>query len=458
MPGPTTDAALLTIYKTWYTDAKMENLLFRSSPTAKIIKKTRVGGKTYNFAALYSRGGAAAGDMTVAVTNAASGTSKNAEFAVTTGQLFSVFNITQQEILASQNVRGAYGPAAVNKTFAATDAFRKLFATSLFGTGFGEVGKAVVATTIVGSNTVDFADKSLIVKLDVGVVFQVTNGALPSSSLRTSVNTITAINGTSVTFTATAIETWAATDWVEIQGCRSGSSPLLPVGLPGWLPDLANRTGGTWTSYIGTSFFGVDRSVFPDRLAGNFVLRNSGASEKYVDALVRGVEAVRIAGGEPKLLILSPYDWRLIVTEIAGQQTYFNQQNFNGKASKTENTFARGISDQSYMFSTSWVDKVMDDPFCPQGVAYILDEDVLEFACLSNVDKPLDDGITPGAPGAPDVDQTGAPEMQYKFIIDDYITIQPGVNTVNGPAAQVSLNMYGAWCVRNPGHCCVVKF
>jgi hypothetical protein len=188
------------------------------------------------------------------------------------------------------------------------------------------------------------------------------------------------------------------------------------------------------------------------------VLRNSGASEKYVDALVRGVEAVRIAGGEPKLLILSPYDWLLIVTEFAGQQTYFNQQNFNGKASKTENTFARGISDQSYMFSTSWVDKVMDDPFCPQGVAYILDEDVLEFACLSNVDKPLDDGITPGAPGAPDVDQTGAPEMQYKFIIDDYITIQPGVNTVNGPAAQVSLNMYGAWCVRNPGHCCVVKF
>lgn len=454
----TSDAALLTIYKTWYTDEKMENLLFRSSPLAKIIKKTRVGGKTYNFAALYSRGGAAAGDMTVAVTQAAGGTSKNAEFAVTTGQLFSVFNITQQEILASQNVRGAYVPAAVNKTFAATDAFRKIFATSLYGMGYGEIGLAVVATTVVGSNTVDFVDKSLIVKLDIGSVFRVTNGALPSSTLRTSVNTVTAISGTTVTFTATAIETWAATDWVELNGCRDGSTPLLPVGLRGWLPDLASRTGGTWSTYIGTSFFGTDRSVYADRLAGNFILRNSGASEKYTDAIVRAIEAVRIAGGDPKLLVLSPYDWRYIVTEIQAQQTYFNQQNFGGKASKTENTVAKGLADMSYMFSTSWVDKVMDDPFCPQGVAYILDEDVLEFACLSNVDKPLDDGITPGAPGSPAVDQTGAPEMQYKFIIDDYITIQPGANTVNGPAAQVSLNMYGAWCVRNPAHCAVVKF
>lgn len=454
----TSDAALLTIYKTWYTDEKMENLLFRSSPVAKIIKKTRVGGKTYNFAALYSRGGAAAGDMTVAVTQAAGGTSKNAEFAVTTGQLFSVFNITQQEILASQNVKGAYVPAAVNKTFAATDAFRKIFATSLYGMGYGEIGLAVVATTIVGSNTVDFVDKSLIVKLDIGSVFRVTNGALPSSTLRTSVNTVTAISGTTVTFTATAIETWAATDWVELNGCRDGSSPLLPVGLRGWLPDLANRTGGTWTTYIGTSFFGTDRSVYADRLAGNFILRNSGASEKYTDAIVRAVEAVRIAGGNPKMLVLSPYDWRYIVSEIQAQQTYFNQQNFGGKASTTANTVARGLQDMSYMFSTSWVDKVMDDPFCPQGVAYILDEDVLEFACLSNVDKPLDDGITPGAPGSPDVDSTGSPEMQYKFIIDDYITIQPGANTVNGPAAQVSLNMYGAWCVRNPAHCAVVKF
>lgn len=48
--------------------------------------------------------------------------------------------------------------------------------------------------------------------------------------------------------------------------------------------------------------------------------------------------------------------------------------------------------------------------------------------------------------------------MQYKFIIEDYITEQPGANTVGGPAVQVSLNMYGNFVLRAPGHNAVIKF
>ena len=456
----TSDAGLLGIYKVWYTDEQMEQLLFRSSPAAKVIKKSRVGGKQYNFAALYGRGGACAGDMTVAVANAANGQAKNAEFGVTYGQLFSVFTITQQEILASASVKGAYVPAAVVKTFAATDAFRKTFAASLYGMGFGDIGQVGAnATTITqgASNTIDFVDKSLVIKLDIGSVFIVTNGALPSSALRSLQCTVTAINGTSVTFTASAgsNETWAATDWVEIYGCRSGSTPLLPVGLRAWLPDLANRTGGTWTTYIGTAFFGVDRSVFPERLAGQFILRDKAGSEKYTDALVRGVEAVRTAGGEPDMIVVNSLDYqKYIIAEINGQTTYMQQVNTAPK--KGTNEVTRGISDMAYAFSTSWIDKVYDDPFCPRGIAYILEMDVLEFVCLSNVDTPINDTIMGNDPGAQTVNGVSAPEMQYKFILDDYITIKPGVDTASGPATQVSFNLYGNWAVRNPAHCAVV--
>lgn len=454
----TSDAALLGLYKTWYTDKEMQQLLWESSPVAKIIPKNRIGGKEYAFAAMYGRGGACAGDMLVAATNAANGSAKIAEFKVQPGQMFSVFNITQQEIMASLSVpKGAYVPAAVAKTYAATDAYRKVFATSLYGSGFGEIGNAVVFTTAVGSNTIDFLDISLVVKLDIGSVFQVTSGATPASTLRTSVNTVTSISGTSVTFTATAIETWAATDWVELQGCRTGSTPLLPIGFGGWFPTIANRTGGTWTSYIGTAFNGVDRSVAPDRLAGNFILRNSGASEKYIDAIVRGVNAVRIAGGNPKVLVVNNADWAQMVSEINAQTTVF-QTNNAGKDSGKANQFTRGIQDMSFAFSTSWVDNVYPDPFCPKGTAYIIDEDQVEFVCLTNVDGPMNDGITGNAPGSQDVNAVSAPEMKYDFIWDDYVTIQPGSNTVNGPAVQVSLNMYGNWAVRAPGHCAVIKF
>lgn len=457
MGAVTSDSALIGIFKSWYSDEEIASLLFRNSPAAKMFKKTRIGGRDYKFPALYGRGGACAGDMTVAVANAANGSAKVSEFVVTPGTMFSVFNITQQEILASQNVRGAYVPVAVVKMYAGLDAFRKTFATALYGTGFGELGHPIVATTSVGSQDVTFTDKSLVVKLDIGSVFRVTNGALPSDTLRTSVNTVTGINGLTVTFTATAIETWAVQDWVELEGSRSGSAPLLPVGLAAWLPTIADRTGGTWTTYIGTTFFGVNRSVASDRLAGQYIKRDTGGSEKYVDTVVRAIEAVRTAGGDPKLLVINSLDYNKIIGEVNGQTTYFAQSN-TGAAAKSRNEVSRGIKDMSYAFSTSWVDKVVDDPFCPRFTAYIIDESQIEFACLSNVDTPINDGIAGNDTGIQNVNGVSAPEMQYKFILDDYITEQPGANTVGGPAIQVSLNMYGNWVLRAPAHCAVINF
>ena len=326
----TSDSGLLTVFKEWYTDKDMESVLWRASPVLRDIVKNRVGGKSYNFAANYGAGGACAGDATVASTNASASTSKSAQFAVTPGQLFSIFNVGAQEVLASENIRGSFVPVPVVKMYDGTAAFRRLFATALYGMGFGEIGQVGANAGLVtqgASNTMDFVQFSTVVKLDIGSVFIVTNGATPSSTLRSLECTVTSIDGTSVTFTASAgsNETWAATDWIEIKGCRSGSTPLLPIGLGGWLPSLAARTGGTWTTYIGTSFYGVDRSVFPARLAGNYVARDTGNSEKYMDCIVRAIKAVRNAGGNPQWLVINPDDYAKVLAEIDAQTTYFTK-------------------------------------------------------------------------------------------------------------------------------------
>ena len=454
----TTDAGLLTVFKEWYTDKEMEQVLWRASPVLREIKKNRVGGKTYNFAANYGCGGAAAGDATVAATNAASGTSKSVQFACTPGQLFSIFNVGAQEVFASENIRGAFVPVPVIKMYDGTAAFRRLFATALYGQGFGEIGNAVVATTVVGSQSVDFAQFSTVIKLDIGSVFQVTNGATPVSTLRTSVNTVTAINGNVVTFTATAVETWAATDWIEIQGCRNGTIPLLPVGLTAWLPSLADRTGGTWTTYIGTAFYGVDRSVFPDRLAGNYIKRVTG-TEKFCDCIVRAVKAVRNAGGNPTWLVINPDDYATVMTEMNTQTTYF--QDTSTPAKGKVNEIARGVQDTKYMFSTSYVDKVYDDPYCARFTAYIIDEESIEFAMLTNGDTPTNDGISGVQPGSQPINGVSTPDMKansYGFIIDDYVTIQPGSLAAGGPVLQVILQLYGTFAIRGPGHNAVINF
>lgn len=455
----TSDNALLPIYKEWYTDKQMESLLWRASPVLRDIVKNRVGGKTYNFAANYGAGGACAGDATVAASAASSGTSKSVQFAVAPGQLFSIFNVSAKEVLASENIRGAFVPAPVVKMYDGTAAFRRLFATALYGMGYGEIGvTGATLTTVVGSNTFDLGSFDKTIKLDIGSVFQVTNGALPSSALRTSVNTVTAISGNVITFTATAVESWAATDYIEIYGCRSGSTPLLPIGLAGWLPSLAGRSGANWTTYIGTAFYGVDRSVFADRLAGNYIARNTGASEKYVDCLVRGVKAVRNAGGNPSWLIVNPDDYAQIMSEINGQTSYFQATDLPAKGKKNE--IARGLSDSKYMFGTSFVDKIYDDPFCPRFTAYIIDEETIELALLSNGETPVSDSIVSTNPGVQPVNGVSTPDVKnnYAFIFDDYVTIQPATLTADGPALQVILQLYGSFALRAPGKNAVINF
>lgn len=462
----TNDSALLPIFKEWYSNEKIESLLWRASPTLRMIKKNRVGGKSYNFAANYGSGGACAGDATVAATNAASGNSKSVQFAVTPGTLFSIFNVGAQEVLASENIRGAFVPVPVVKMYDGTAAFRRLFATALFGMGFGEIGQvgsAGAGTINAGtSNTIDLGQFSTVVKLDIGSQFIVTNGALPSSSLRTLINTVTAIDGNSVTFTAAAgsNETWAATDWVEIYGCRSGATPLLPVGLAAWLPSIANRTGGTWTSYIGTSFYGVDRSVFPSRLAGNYVQRDTGNSEKYMDCVVRAVKAARNAGaGDNLWMVINPDDYAHITSEYNSQMTYFQTADAGKKAKDVKAT--RGLADMSFAFSTSYIEKVVEDPFCPRYTAYILDEETIEFAMLSNADTPVNDGISGTTPGVQPVDGVSTPDVKgnsYSFIFDDYVTVQPGSLAASGPVLQVILQLYGSLALRAPGKNCVVNF
>ena len=226
----------------------------------------------------------------------------------------------------------------------------------------------------------------------------------------------------------------------------------------GWLPSLASRTGASWTTYIGTTFYGVDRSVFPDRLAGAYIQRVTG-TEKFSDCLVRGVKAVRNAGGNPTWLVINPDDYATVMTEISAQTTYFQDTTVASKGKTNE--IVRGLADSKYMFSTSFVDKVFDDPYVPRFIAFIIDEESIEFAMLSNGDTPVSDGITGAAPGSQPINGVSTPDMKansYGFIIDDYITIQPGSLAAGGPVLQVILQLYGTFAIRGPGHNAVINF
>ena len=457
----TSNADLIGLYKTWYTDEELQNLFFRNSPVGKKVKKIRIGGKEYKHAMLYGRGGAVSGDYAVASANASSN-AKNAEMAVGPGKIFSVFTINQLEKLASLNKRGAYVPAAVEKMFAASEGMRKMYAACLYGSGYGEVGKmAAAAAQGATSMTVDQQASTV---LDVGMKFQVTTTPAPDGVLAAGgPYEVTAIDGTTVTFTPAVVPAAGFIDkaYIEIDGGRdAGGLPNMPTGLAAIVPSYYNRgaAGGAdlvaWNAYIATAFRGVTRSVSVDRLAGNFYLK--GGAETYTAAITEGIRRVRRAGGNPDMIVLNDLDFKQVISEMEADRNYW--QAINGSDKGTANEVAAGINQVSVIFSNSWVRTVWEDPYCPQGTAYILDMQSFAFISLSNTDV-INDGITDNNPGAPAVssasDQTDNP---YKLIIDDYISISDGTKTSDGPAAEVCLSMYGNFVIHNPAHTCVVKF
>lgn len=442
-----TEASILNILKVWYKDG-VENLLFRNSPLLKDITKTRVEGKTQNFAALYGRGGAVSADFLVAQAKAAK-TARNAEFSVVPGDLFSVYSMNAKEVQASLSKRGAYMKVAGNKLFAATEAFRKTLAASLYGRGFGEIGYLDATSLAFTANTA--ADITLpddaIIKIDIDSVLAVKE-AVDATEVKTKL-TVNSINGNTVNVTPDTSYTPGA-GVTSVILCLDGSmdangNAKLPMGLDGWFPIVALRAGAIWNTHISKTFFGVNRSVAADRLAGNFYV--PAASEKKSKSIQELLRKVRRQGSQADFIVMNDNDWLEVSQELETTNSYFTQT-----ASKDKKKFVAGASEMAFGFSTSWVDNVYDDPYCPAGKFYILDRTGIEYWTYTNVEK-VNDGVAGNNPGKQDVESMEGEANEgkpYGLIIDDFLTVQSGTATSDGPSVEVTLNFFGSLAVTNP--------
>ena len=440
--------AIKAILKTWYKDG-VENLLFRNSPVVKKIKKTRVEGKEQAFSALYSSGGAVGANYTKAKARAAV-TSRNVEFKVTPGQLFSCYSMNQQEVQASLSKKGAYMKVAGNKMFAANESLRKMLAGAFYGNGHGLVGSFTTTSAVTWANNATqtiTVQGSCAIKLAVGMGIAFTS-AVGTAASTVGIAEVTAINGNDVTFTNLSGSTISLSATTTYYLCYEGSTdssnnPLLPVGLAGWLPYVAKRTTSAWTTYIGNTFFGVNRSVNVEALAGNFYTpANSETKDKTVEELIR---RCRRYGSQADMIVMNDMDWK----EVAQATSLTNAYVTNYGDKKVKQT--KGTSNMMFGFSTSWIENVYDDPYCPEGLFYVLDLDTIELWTYTNVDKFENDGVADNEPGKPEIpDVDGDEKHEMGLIFDDILNVQPGSGSDNGPDVLVSLSVYGSFVVLNP--------
>jgi len=452
------DANVLAILKAWYDQQGVENLLFRNSPTLKQIAKQKFGGKYYPLPMMYSRSGAVSGDYNKALAAIADGP-RNVEMQITAAQMFSVFQITPKEYLASKEYKGAYMTVLAEKAFAANENLRKILASCLFGTGCGELGK--VTANVANAATTANVDARAAVTLDLGtqLYFIDSNNPYSGNAISSTANgyhTVTAVatnedGSATITFTPAFVSNTncATGDYVMLYGGRDDTkAPLLPTGLAGWIPtDRSNLAAPVFAN-----FFNVNRAAYPSRLAGSVITQS--AANKKKEAVTNAVRAVRRQGGVPNAIVGNDLDLVAIMAEIQASQNYW--QATDGSSKGTKNAATVGFEKLKWSFSTSWLEYMYDDPYCPKGVAYVLDLDSIKFIALTETSN-LDDGVSDNQPGAPETSAQSEPSTQYQFLVDDMYTTQP-INTTDGPGLAVIFQLFGQFIISNPAHVAAVVF
>lgn len=440
----TNSAGLNAMLKTYYKKNGLQNTLLRADPFLKQIKFERVEGKQQNFAALFSTGGACSANFLVSKRNAAE-TAQAKEFQVTPGQLFSSCTFTPKEVLASKTLGGAYVKVAGTKMFASGVSFRNTLALALYGTGHGEIFVTTKQITLAqgDKNEIELPNYA-IAPLDINSTVEFKSSKSATANLAEV--KVVKIGKGKITVSADAAATIPSGSVICLSGCTdSDGNPLLPVGLAGWLP----------TDDISTndSFFGVNRSVARERLAGVYVEGKS--SEKKYEVIENAILALRRMGSLCDKIVMNDEDFLALSREIEAKTTF---QKVNGGSAKQ--TAEIGYQGFGFSVSTNWLENVIDSPFVPKGRAYVLSSDTIELWGYTNNDKVINDGAVVGnEPGKANVDDSNDPsERAYQLLIDDMLTMSPGTDTRDGPAALATMQLYGSFVVTNPSVNGVVTF
>lgn len=453
------DVNVLNLLKEKYKD-KVESLLKSNSSFNREVEIVRVTGEAMNMAAVSDCGGAVSSDATIAKEKAAS-MSATAEFRVTPGELYSVFNYGYREVQASKN-NGAYERVTGVKAFCAAEAMRKVLGKCAFGRGFGEL--AVMGTANAAALAAASAGDDIVLTLPVSAVMGLARNM--DLVIKTSVEddteqvilTVKKINGKKVTVTVGtgAYASAAATDILAYRGSLSEDGKAnLPVGLAGWLPVVGQRVEGTalspsaWDNYIKTPFYGRNRSNNIDGEAGGFYFDSNNTTFK---ADIQGaMMQSRIMGGDCDFIVMNPIDFLKLDNELSTTNTYFTATSTRAKKNATV-----GFNKFAASFSTNYVDMIYDDAFCPEGEFYVLTKKFIEIWAYTKADLAVKDGVEGNNPGkqSPEAfENKGNEDKNYKLLIDDILTVESGDYTRHAASVRCTYNFLGTYVVINPSVC-----
>jgi hypothetical protein len=358
--------------KQHYPDWKIENLVYQSNPFMALVPKYEsFGGEVLKMPLVY--GNPQNRSATFATANGQSSTSALKAFLLTRSSDYSIAEISNEVILASEGDANAFLRAATVEIDGALHALGRSIATKLFRSGSGSIGKIAAGGLSGGGTIIQLETVEDVVNFEVGMTLQASvadgGGSLRAGSAV--ISAVDRINGI-VTLATAGITGLAAADFLFV----AGDYDLAIKGMDAWLP-YANRS-----SKLAASFFGVTRSADATRLGG---LVYDGTALPIEEALINALALVGREGGNPDYVFMNFADWSNLTKALGSRAQYIDV-----KAGAEGAVGFTGIM----VNGPRGVVKVIPDMNCPKGDAYVVQLNTWQLASLKKAVNLFDtDGL-----------------------------------------------------------------
>lgn len=356
--------------KQHYPDWKIENLVYKSNPFMALVPKyEQFGGEVLKQPLIY--GNPQNRSSTFSTANSGTTNSQLKAFLLTRASDYSIAEISNEVILASEGDANAFLRAATVEIDGALHALGRSVATKLFRSSSGSIGKVASYTALTKTIVLTVAED--IVNFEVGMTLQGST-ADGGGSLKAGTSKIVTVDRIAGSFTVDADLTgnWAASDYIFV----AGDYDKALSGLEAWLP-YDNRA-----TKLAGSFFGVTRSADATRLGG---LVYDGSALPIEEALINALALVGREGGNPDYVFMNFADWSNLVKALGSKVMYIDvKAGYEGALGFT------GI----VVNGPRGAVKVVPDVSCPKGDAYIVQLDTWRLASLKKAVNLFDtDGL-----------------------------------------------------------------
>ena len=289
----------------------VENLVYSDNPFLALVKKNEnAGGKFIPVPIVTGTSQGVSSTFSNAQGNQAAAEIQS--FLITRAKNYSVATLDNETMLAAASDKMAFIDAA---QFVIDNAIRgctNQIAAALFSSGTGSMGK--IAAGGITSGVITLASASDVVFFERNQTLQAT--ATDGGTPRAALGYVIAVNRTAGTVTVSATglggnagspSAWAPGDFLLVQGTNNA----WIKGLGAWLPAVAPTTGD--------SFFGVDRSVDPVRLAG---VRYDGSAQSIEEALIDASQLISREGGAPDYAFMNYASYGALLKGLGAKVQY----------------------------------------------------------------------------------------------------------------------------------------